>query len=598
MSEYNPVKIYDNRVREFSRIERYLKKKGFRLGMVKLISLIGTGIFFLNQIDHSNPLNWILIGGFLLILIGGSWRHEIIIKDLKFYQSKILLNKRELDYLKYNYSGDWDHGENFKDVNHQYTSDLDIFENHGLFQYSNRACTSLGKKTLATWLSNPAKIKEINQRQEAIGEIIPDIDIRQDVAVHGQRIADSNEFKERFFQFLKEPDWLLKKKILLIIIGLLPILTILSVVAIAFGVPFYICFFLFFIQLLINLFYQKRVSKLYQVISRGFKILKAYSKILARIEQGKFSKTLLRGCLINLQVKEQNASVYIKKLSNLLEWFDVRNGMIHFFVNNIFFWDLFCVFKIEKWKGKTGKYIFKWFEVIGIFEALSSGATMMFNNPDWVFPRVFGDQKNLVGDQVGHPLIPPRERVCNDFKLEKKEKIIVITGPNMAGKSTFLRTIGVNMVLAFAGFGVSAKRMSLSPFNLITSMKSSDSLDKHLSLFYAELQRLKKILEGIKRKETVFFLVDEMLKGTNALDRQKGAYALLKQLMKTNVKGIVATHDLKLTNLQKSHPGEVQNYFFDSYLKKDKLIFDYKLKKGVCKSFNALILMRKMGIEV
>jgi DNA mismatch repair ATPase MutS len=199
---------------------------------------------------------------------------------------------------------------------------------------------------------------------------------------------------------------------------------------------------------------------------------------------------------------------------------------------------------------------------------------------------------------LGHFLIPPEKRVCNDVQSQGMGSIQVITGPNMAGKSTFLKTIGVNMVLGLAGAPVCARSCRMSAFRLYTSMKVSDSLDKHLSLFYAELQRLKKILEQIVSGEPVFYLLDEMLKGTNALDRQAGALALLRQLVGYHASGVVATHDLELTKLDDAFPEKIRNFHFDGYVEGDQLRFDYKLKPGKCESFNALILMRKIGIDI
>ena len=199
---------------------------------------------------------------------------------------------------------------------------------------------------------------------------------------------------------------------------------------------------------------------------------------------------------------------------------------------------------------------------------------------------------------LGHLLIPDDQRVNNDIEMDGKGKIWVITGPNMSGKSTLLKTVGVNMVLALSGAPVCAETCVLSPIKLYTNLKVSDSLDKNLSLFYAELQRLKMVIDGVAEHGKVFFLVDEMLKGTNALDRQAGAIALLKQLAASETNGFVATHDLELTKLEKDFPEKITNFHFDGYIEGDKLLFDYKLKRGKCESFNALILMRKMGIDV
>ncbi len=401
-----------------------------------------------------------------------------------------------------------------------------------------------------------------------------------------------------FFAFLKEPLWLLKNHFLQILAYFLPLLSIASIISISFGYPWYIFVILFIIQFVINVLYYRKVTAIYNMASKKSKILKAYSKIIKEIEAENFLSPYLKEIHKKIFINQKPASKYIKSLSNIFEWFDVRNSMIHFLINNIFCWDFHCVLKIEKWKKEIGEFVLNWFEIIGEFEALSSGAVIMYNNPDWIFPKILENQLSYSATDLGHPLIPKKLRICNDFDIDQYKKSIIIPGPNMAGKSTFLRTVGVNMVLGSDGFGVCAHSMSFSPVRLITSMKTSDSLDKQMSLFYAELLRLKQILDGIKGRHPVFYIIDEMLKGTNALDRQKGAIALLNQLLRTPAVGIVATHDLKLTTLEKDHPKTVRNFHFDGNIEDDKLIFDYKLKSGICRSFNALILMKKMGIEV
>jgi len=256
------------------------------------------------------------------------------------------------------------------------------------------------------------------------------------------------------------------------------------------------------------------------------------------------------------------------------------------------------VYRIEKLKKAIGCEIPKWFDAIGNFEALSSFANTYYNNPDWTFPEICESEFKLNALSIGHPLIPKEERVYNSIKIVDKSNLVIVTGPNMAGKTTFLKTVGVNIVLALAGSPVCARSFVISPVRLYTSMKQCDSLDKKLSLFYAELLRLKMIYDAILDGEPVFFIIDEMLKGTNALDRQKGSIALINQLIENNSKGMIATHDMELTKLGKEHPWKIINYYFDGYIEGEKLIFDYKLKRGICKSSTALKLMRRMGIKV
>jgi DNA mismatch repair ATPase MutS len=353
------------------------------------------------------------------------------------------------------------------------------------------------------------------------------------------------------------------------------------------------------IQGIVNRVTREVRKRIYHLTSRNAKILTAYSKITAELEKENFACKKLKGYQSELFVEEKAASSHIKKLSTLLGYFDMRlSKEFHLLFNNLLFWDLHCVYRIEKWKKRTGPVIHKWFDVIGNFEALSTFANALFNNPDWTMPEVSGPEFRLEALSIGHPLIPKPENIRNDIMLKQKGNILIVTGPNMSGKTTFLKTLGVNIVLAMAGGPVCAKRFVLSPLKLYTSMKVTDSLDKKLSLFYAELQRLKMIMDAILRKEPLFFLIDEMLKGTNESDRHKGAIALIKQFVENDADGILATHDLELTKLEQDYTETITNYHFDGYIEGDNLLFDYKLKTGICKSSNALELMKKVGIKI
>jgi DNA mismatch repair ATPase MutS len=364
------------------------------------------------------------------------------------------------------------------------------------------------------------------------------------------------------------------------------------------GLPLPVPFAFILIQVLFNKAYAKKTARVYRLTTKNAKILKAYSGIIGDIENEPFESAELIRLKKDLYLKERNASQYIKRLAVLMEFFDSRaSDILSFLISNTLFWELHCVYRIEKWREETVPVIRRWFDVIAAFETLTTFANLHFNNPQWVFPEIREKEFTLKAAAAGHPLIHQKERVCNDIALEKEGSILLVTGPNMAGKSTFLRTVGVNAVLALAGAPVCAETFELSPFQLLTSMQSTDSLDKHLSLFYAELQRLKMVLDGVAGNGHVFFMIDEMLKGTNALDRQKGSIVLIKQLARLKADGIVATHDLELTKLEKE-VGGITNYHFDGYVEGDKLLFDYKLKPGICESFNALVLMKKIGIEL
>lgn len=610
MTQQNPETIYEEKIKHIDEHLKDLKKKDTVMGILKLALIIVGLLAVFRVFSTKPPLSFGIFGFSLLLFVICIILHETILRKIKFQKNMKTINENEIKMLYHEFPAHSFNGEEFNNPDHNYTSDLDIFGEKSMFHYISRAVTAIGRKWLAKWLQKQAESDEIKKRQEAVKELSGKLDLRQTITCHGILMNDTSQKLESLYNLLKEPITLLDRKFFITFIHVWPIITLGAGILIFFKVSW--IFFAGFIlsQVLINKPFLKHVSHIYSLTSRSGKILKAYSRIIAEIEKEDYSAEKLAHLKKQLSVNNKNASVYINKLSILLEYFDARNGSLHPLVNNMVLWDLHCLYRLEKWIKKTGPYVAQWFDVIGEFESLSSFANLHFNNPGWTMPEIIHKGRfQMEAEEMGHQLIPKKERVCNQFELNRIGKgngnMAIITGPNMAGKSTFLRTIGVNIVLAFAGAPVCASRFKISPLKLFSSMQTSDSLDKHLSLFYAELQRLKMILDGISCEGTVFFLVDEMLKGTNATDRQKGAIAMLKQLMRNRANGIVATHDLKLTELENPEKWEnypkginISNYHFDGYIKGDKLLFDYKLKKGICQSFNALILMKKMGIEL
>ncbi len=578
-----------------------LKKTELVLSFLKLLFVI-CGIFFLFKVVlHSSPFYLYAFLFFLFVFVLTAMIHERHIKRRNFHTTLKTINQDEIKAIQGAFL-DYGDGREFEDSDHTYTMDLSIFGNRSVFHFINRTTTSLGKKVLSDWLKifpDNSQLKRIRNRQDAVQELSKKIDFRQNIQAHGKNIHDSLERLGSVRLLLKEPHCVLGNTILIFFIHLFPVLTLSAIVLVFFKFSWLIPVGFALVQGLVNRIFRKRVNRLYKLTSQNFKVLSVYSKIIGEIE----SETFKSSTLIELQkhcfIKNRPASLYIKKLSSRLQFFEARSSKeIHFLMNNIFFWDLHCVYRIEKWKNDVKLDIDKWFDAVGQFEAISSLGNIGCNHPNWTMPELNDSEFILNAISVGHPLIPSSERVCNSIKLDGDTNIVIITGPNMAGKTTFLKTIGVNIVLALSGSPVCADVFQVSPLRVYTSMKVSDSLDKGLSLFYAELQRLKIVLQAILKKEPVFFLIDEMLKGTNELDRHSGAKALIRQLIEQSAQGMVATHDLELTKLERDFPGKIWNFHFDGYIEDDKLLFDYLLKKGICTSSNALELMKKIGIKI
>ncbi len=599
MEKANPEEIYQKRTKGFELQVRLLRRKETWLSFVKLLAVIG-GIFFLYQLARSFAL--FPLGAFLAILIlfvAAVAIHENIIKRRKFQEALKAINENEIRAIHGEFL-EVDPGDEFFSIEHEYSSDLDIFGKRGIFHYLNRTTTSIGKKFLSDWLQRfPEKFEaeELRKKQEAVLELAGNIDLRQNIQANGLFIEDSLKKLESFQELFDEPIFVSNNKFLLGFIHGFPLITVGAVVLIFFKVSWLVALAMVLIQGVVNRMTGERRKRLYSLLSRHAKILTAYSKIMTEIENEDFSGRKLEELRGELFVQKKPASFHIKKMSTILAYFDLRlSREFHVLFNNLFMWDLHCVYRIEKWKKRVGPVVRGWFDVIGNFDALSSLANAFFNNPDWAMPEVYESGFKFEAQSIGHPLIPKEENVHNDITFRGKRNILIVTGPNMAGKTTFLKTLGVNVVLALAGAPVCAGRFAISPLKVCTSMKVTDSLDKKLSLFYAELQRLKMIMDAISRKEPVFFLIDEMLKGTNESDRHKGAIALIRRLVERDADGVLATHDLELTKLEAESPEYIANYHFDGYIEGDKLLFDYMLREGICQSSNALELMKKVGL--
>lgn len=594
-----PDKIYRERIATISRTIQQVRKKDLSLATLKvpLFLLLIYSLYRMISRFHSTTIA-ISLTIFIIFTIL-AMIHERIIRQRDRIRLCKIINENEITALKEIFLRVED-GEEFQDDDHAYSSDLDIFGHHSLFQYINRTTTTMGKHHLAGMLKKPTQQETaIRQQQDGIRELVNKIDFRQTIQCHGWQIGDTETHYQFLHQLITSPTFLPSGKFFNSLLIFLPLITLIFLVLSFYGVSWLVFMAFFLLQATINHPYRKKISSLYRLTSSSALILKAYGRIIREVEVEAFTSPLLNSLKKRFLVQgKQPASRYIRRLSSLFHLLQLRLSSIHFLINNIFMWDLNLVLFINRWNARVKKDVVDWFESVGRIEALSSFANISFNHPHWVIPEITGDEFKLKAATLGHPLIPGQQRICNTFQMEGRGKIHIITGPNMSGKSTFLKTVGINLVLAMCGSVVCAGEYAFSPVSLYSSMKVSDSLDQKVSLFYAELKRLKNILDGIENQEQVFFLIDEMLKGTNVLDRQKGAIALLKQLVKQKANGLVATHDLELAKLNREHRANIKNFHFDGYIKGDKLLFDYTLKKGTCRSFNALILMKKMGIQI
>jgi len=594
-----PAQYYQNRVKELEALLPPLKRKRTLLGWARLLSILLALGFIWYTISSGQPILLLpalaCLTAFFIIL-SADIRHEEILKNT---ETLIRITGEELDVLHHRFHHLPD-GNRYKSKEHDYTGDLDIFGHASLFQYINRTTSEQGEELLANWLSGPSPEMEIRPRQEAVKELSGKTGWRQQLRASGinHKISFSTQQKiEQWIskknKFLANPFWKYSR-------FFFPSLSLLNFVlyftdAVSASL-FYLLVFLFFI---LSMYTSRLIQPEWISLNKMTDEMDTLSASTGDVEKEPFQSAVLKELQSGLQNHRTGASAAVASFKRILDRLDYRlNPLVFIPLNTLLFWDLQQVFALEKWRETHRNDIGTWFRVLASFETLSSLATISFNQPAWSYPTLADGVAVFRAEELGHPLIPAAERISSTFRTAGPAQIGLITGSNMAGKSTFLRSVGVNMVLAMAGAPVCAKEMTLSPMKVISSMRVSDNLEENTSTFYAELKKLKYIIEAVNRKEKVFLLLDEILRGTNSADRHTGSSALIKQLIQHQASGLIATHDLELAKLAEAFPGNLHNYHFDVQVEGEELYFDYKLKEGICQSMNASLLMKKIGIEL
>ncbi len=592
------IEYYKNRISDFENKKKKCENKDKYYSLIRLIvAIIGiVGFILLFQSNSVFGFIFLTFISFVFVYIVKTDLKNVAL--IRQYENYIKINNKELNSINYDKHEFYD-GSDFIDKKHPYSSDLDIFGKFSIYEFVCRAFTLDGKKLLASWLSSPASKEEIKQRQVAIKEISQKNEWRQKLIIneYNSKITDKN-ISYKVLDWINTENEFNNNSYLKLFAKIFPalaiILTILFFLKI---IPIPILVFSYLINTFIAFYFNKKVTIIHNRLSQNAELLNSYSNILEIIEKEEYVSEKLNELKNNLIEDVNYSSTSIKKLSIILRRLDTRyNVIVTLFVNLFLLYDINNAISLEEWKEKNKNKVKIWLETISYIECLNSLGNLCFNHPEWSFPKINDEKLFLEAEEIGHPLINDKNRICNNFNINKGE-IAFVTGSNMSGKSTFLRTIGVNMVLAYAGAPVCGKRFSTYITNLYSSLRVADSLEENLSSFYAELKTLERIMAKVKEKENIFVLLDEILRGTNSEDRHKGSKALMLQLIKNNSIGIVASHDLVLANINDEYKNLI-NYNFDVKVEQDELFFDYKLNEGVCKSFNASILMKKIGIDV
>lgn len=515
-------------------------------------------------------------------------------------ETQLKLNQDELEGLEGDYSA-FDEGSEFVDAGHPYSYDLDLFGRKSLFQALGRTCTHIGKQTLATWMQHHLTEKAaIETRQESIRDMSRRMEFREAFRVTGSinRGADSDE--EEISRWSQTPSvlqhlWWVKLclwavpgiNILLLALGLLNILSLSW-----FGMMFTV-----FVILSFGLI--QRVTLIQESYGKKLKTLNRYARLITLAKGETWQAPALRELTDKLDIDGHSPAEALTQLSKELDRLDLRNNqLLYVILEGSMFFQLRQIVRIERWKARYGKYLMGWLEAVGELDALCSLGTFAYNHPAYTYPTITNQPFCFLARNMGHPLMPEAQCVKNDATIPSRPYFLIITGANMAGKSTYLRTIGVNYLLACMGCPVCCESLTLYPAHLITSLRTTDSLSDNESYFFAELKRLKRIIDLLNKGQELFIILDEILKGTNSADKQKGSLDLIRQFMRLKADGIIATHDLLLGTLADQFPEYIRNYCFEADIKDNELTFSYRLREGVAQNMNACFLMRKMGITI
>jgi hypothetical protein len=590
-----PLNTYQSLFSRYSSEYDDLNNKLRWLSFARLLLFVGailSGYFYFT----GQPVYWIIIAICSMGLFLYCIRLYDVIKDKADFAKALLeINKNEEAFIKgqpYAYA----HGKEYIDPHHPYSYDLDIFGEGSLYGFLNRTTITFGAEKLARALLHP-DTSVIKERQQGINELAGKIDFRQHIQAFGSiRTAEQKDLDKLRRWLGYAPAF--PNPILYYFLWIFPLATISVLILYFFSANDQLLnsfFFLFTLNLFILSFFAGKIMEQLSISTAVTKVLQQFGRQLKEIE----SETFQSPGLLTLQnrIKHNNvkASHSIDRLASLFKYLDfIINLALSPLLNGFFLFHIHNLYFLDKWKKKNGDKVMDWLNVIGEFESLHCFANLAFNNKEFCYPAI-SNEEGIVASSMGHPLISKAKNVSNDISFQR-EKFIVLTGSNMSGKSTFLRTMGINLVLARAGSVVCAKSFSLFPYELHVSMRITDSLQDSESFFYAELKRLQTIIRHLETNKKTFVILDEILRGTNSNDKHSGTIGLIRKLAEHKACGIIATHDLTVADLSAEYPGYMANKCFESEIINDELIFDYKLKEGVCTKLNASFLMRKMGV--
>lgn len=596
------------------------EKQHIRLGNYRLlVAVIGVALAVAAFAADAFSGWWLLVPVAAVWWLGGRLQRAEterakLARAVTFYE-------RGVARIDGHWAGTGESGARFLDEHHPYTLDLDIFGHASLFELLSTARTRMGEETLAAWLQGPAAPNEIRARQEAIEELAPRLDLREDIAVVGENARAGVHpealaaWGERQRILARSPfravAWVVSSLgaavILTLIASLLvPVATFseLPGEAIAAGRMHFLIIIVTVVTILWR--FKKRTDRVISEAQAAAQDLDLLASVLDRLEVESFSTPRLVELRAELDIEGRPPSQRIAQLTRLMDLVDSRHNMIVAVLAPLVLFDLHIAYALEDWRETSGPAMRRWLGAVGTMEAISSLAAYRYEHPLDVFPEVVQESACFDGEALSHPLLAEKVAVANDVRIgdepsgpsELACQVLVVSGSNMSGKSTLLRTVGVNAVLAQAGAPVRARRLQLSSLHVGASIRIQDSLQEGTSRFYAEITRLRQIMDTAASQPPVLFLIDEFLHGTNSHDRRIGAEAIVRSLVTRHAIGLVTTHDLALAHIADALGARGANVHFQDHLEDGRMYFDYRLRSGVVQKSNAIELMRSVGLEV
>lgn len=525
--------------------------------------------------------------------------HDRVLRNLELSRRRVAFYEAGIARLENRWAGSGTSGNRFADPSHPYAVDLDLFGRGSLFEILCIARTRAGEATLAAWLLSGANPDTVRARQAAVRDLAPRLDLREQIALLGAEVRSSSDpaalaawAEEQAHPF---PGW---QRIGALIIGIFSLAAVIlwfagygpapMLVIVAVGQAFVYPV-------------RRRVKRIVEAAGKPARDLEILSLLLARLERESFESPLLGGLLFHLGVRGQPPSRRIAHLESLVDYLRSRDNMLFMPFAFLLLWRVQFAFAIEAWRAENGSRVAEWLRVIGEFEALSSLAGYAHEHPDDAFPKIVDGPVCVEAESMAHPLLPETQAVPNDLRLGmdvQAYRAYIVSGSNMSGKSTLLRTVGVNVVLALAGGPVCAQSFQVSPVSLGASISTQDSLQGGVSRFYAEITRLRQIMEIAADRPPALFLLDEILHGTNSHDRLIGAEAVVRALLSKGAIGLVTTHDLALARIAEEPELRMANVHFQDEIRDGKMSFDYHLMPGIVEKSNAIELMRSVGLPV